>query len=300
MRAAVVAMGYQMPVELVRALPVDLRSVGLDEKWLQDQIKEDPAILGLGELEVAGREHRQPIGGRIDFLMRDAEAETYYEVEVMLGALDESHIIRTIEYWDIERQRRPQYEHRAVIVAESITARFFNVLRLLNRAVPMIAIKLSALRVDDRIVLHPVTVLDVVEEVDLIDAVDQVEQTDRAYWEKKSNPASLSLVDKIVASLRVDNVVPRLTYNRHHIAMGTTGYNFCWFHPRKTTGHCHIGFRATSETREAVLSKLQSGGLDASPSRTANVTLSLTTKSFDEHAAMLGDVLKEAEVASRL
>jgi hypothetical protein len=46
----------------------------------------------------------------------------------MLGSLDESHIIRTIEYWDIERQRRPTFEHRAVIVAERITSRFFNVL----------------------------------------------------------------------------------------------------------------------------------------------------------------------------
>lgn len=50
----------------------------------------------------------------------------------MFSALDESHIMRTIEYRDIERQRRPQFEHRAVIVAEQITSRFFNVLRLLN------------------------------------------------------------------------------------------------------------------------------------------------------------------------
>ncbi len=46
------------------------------------------------------------------------EADTFYEEEVMLGALDESHIIRTIEYWRVERQRRPGSEHRAVIVAE--------------------------------------------------------------------------------------------------------------------------------------------------------------------------------------
>jgi hypothetical protein len=88
-------------------------------------------------LEIAGREHRQPVGGRIDFLLRDPDDETYYEVEVMLGELDASHIIRTIEYWDIERQRRPNFTHNAVIVAEHITSRFFNVLRLLNRAVPM-------------------------------------------------------------------------------------------------------------------------------------------------------------------
>jgi hypothetical protein len=77
-----------MPPELKKILPVDMRSLGLDEKWLQDQISEDPGILGLGDLEIASREHRQPVGGRIDFLMHDDEAETYYEVEVMLGELN--------------------------------------------------------------------------------------------------------------------------------------------------------------------------------------------------------------------
>src|SRR5205807_10479804 len=113
-------------------------------------------------LGIAGREHRQPMGGRIDFLMRDAEAETYYEVEIMLGALDESHIIRSIEYWDIERQRRPHFDHRAVIVAEQITSRFFNVIRLLNRAVPMIAVQLNAFPLEEGAIgLHPTTVLNV-------------------------------------------------------------------------------------------------------------------------------------------
>jgi hypothetical protein len=199
-----------MPRELKKIVPVELRSLGLDEKWLQDQISDDPGILGLGELEIAGREHRQPVGGRIDFLLRDPEDETYYEVEVMLGELDASHIIRTIEYWDIERQRRPSFTHHAVIVAEHITSRFFNVLRLLNRAVPMIAVQLSAFPIDNNVVLHPVTVLDVSEETADVSAVDQVEQADRAYWEKKADPASLAVVDKIVAALKTDNVEPRL------------------------------------------------------------------------------------------
>jgi hypothetical protein len=289
-----------MPPQLKKIAPVELRALGLDEKWLQDQISEDPGILGLGELEIAGREHRQPVGGRIDFLLRDAEAETYYEVEVMLGELDASHIIRTIEYWDIERQRRPSFTHRAVIVAEHITARFFNVLRLLNRAVPMIAVQLSAFPIDSAVVLHPVTVLDVAEETADASAVDQVEQADRAYWEKKAAPASLAIVDKIVSSLGTNAIEPRLTYNRHHIAMGTTGYNFCWFHPRKTAGHCHIEFRATSETRDATVSSLQDGGIDASPRRTDNVTFSITSKDLEEHAVAIKDVLSRAEETSRL
>src|ERR1700676_1063096 len=133
-----------MPLELKKIVPVELRSVGLNEKWLQDQIQNDTSILGLGELDIIGKEHKQAAGGRIDFLMYNDEEDLFYEIEVMLGTLDESHIIRTIEYWDIERQRRPTSEHRAVIVAENITSRFFNVLRLLNRSVPMIAIQLGA------------------------------------------------------------------------------------------------------------------------------------------------------------
>ena len=46
-------------------------------------------------------EYHQPSGGIFNFLMVDRDAETFYEVEIMLGALDESHIIRTIEYWDM-------------------------------------------------------------------------------------------------------------------------------------------------------------------------------------------------------
>src|SRR5215469_8064144 len=151
-----------MAPELKKIPSIDLRSMGLDEKWLQDRIIDDPSLLGLGDLEIAGREHRQPVGGRIDFLMRDTEAETFYEVEVMLGLVDESHIIRTIEYWDIERQRRPEFDHRAVIVAEEITGRFFNVIRLLNRAVPMIAVQLNACQLDETTIgLHPTVVLNV-------------------------------------------------------------------------------------------------------------------------------------------
>lgn len=291
-----------MPVELRKALPVLLRSVGLDERWLQDQINLDPSILGLGELEIAGKEHHQPLGGRIDFLMRNAEAETYYEVEIMLGSLDESHIIRTIEYWDVERQRRPAFDHRAVIVAENITARFFNVLRLLNRAVPMIAVKLSAFELDGKIVLHPVTVLDIIEETAASDDVDQVERADRPYWEKKANAGFLTIVDGTGQLLRKDGLEPRITYNRYHVALGTTGYNFCWFHPRRAVNYCNIEIRMREggEARDALVTSLVDGGVDASARRADELSFGITTKGFDEHAETIGGVLKRAEEASRL
>src|SRR3972149_2160047 len=103
-----------------------------DEPWLRDVIANDPSILGLGELVLKETERMQPKAGRLDLLLQDAEEEKRYEVEIMLGRVDESHIIRCIEYWDIERRRLPNFDHCAVLVAEEITARFLNVISLLN------------------------------------------------------------------------------------------------------------------------------------------------------------------------
>ena len=36
----------------------------------------------------------------MDLLLKNPDDDSMYEVELQLGATDESHIIRTIEYWD--------------------------------------------------------------------------------------------------------------------------------------------------------------------------------------------------------
>lgn len=52
-----------MALELKKVDSVELRSVGLDEKWLQDRIKEDPSLLGLGELEIVSGSTVSQSGG---------------------------------------------------------------------------------------------------------------------------------------------------------------------------------------------------------------------------------------------
>src|SRR2546421_390134 len=115
-----------------------------NERWVQQIIADDPSILGLGDLVLKDKERIQPRAGRLDLLLQDAETNRRYEVEVQLGKTDESHIIRTIEYWDIERKRYPQYDHCAVIVAEDITSRFLNVVGLFNGFIPLIVIQMNA------------------------------------------------------------------------------------------------------------------------------------------------------------
>jgi hypothetical protein len=103
-----------MSEKVLIAQQILIRDAGFDEYWLQDQIYENPACLGLGELDAIAKERQQSSGGRLDLLLKNPEDDTMYEVEVMLGETDETHIIRTIEYWDNEKRRWPQRQHFAV------------------------------------------------------------------------------------------------------------------------------------------------------------------------------------------
>jgi hypothetical protein len=135
----------------------------LDERWLQEMIYSNPSILGLGDIKPLDKEKRQSSGGRLDLLFKDLrdDANTMYEVEVMLGETDPSHIIRSIEYWDNEKRKYPQRPHVCVLIAESFERRYFNVVQILSMNIPMIAIQADLLEVDKEYVLTFTKILDI-------------------------------------------------------------------------------------------------------------------------------------------
>lgn len=206
------------------------------EKWVQDQIAADPSILCLGDdLELKDKERRQAGAGRLDILLQDPETLKRYEVEIQLGATDESHIIRTIEYWDIERKRYPQYEHAAVIVAEEITSRFLNVIQLFNGAIPLIAMKMTAYKVGDQIALTFVKVLDEIS-YGLVDEDEPVsEPTSRADWESKASSKTLHTIDDLLKVINSVEPTAGLKFNKHYIGLevNSAARNFVTFRPRK-------------------------------------------------------------------
>lgn len=233
---------------------VSLKRTGtLNEKWVQDQIADDPTILGLGDLVLKDKERMQPNAGRLDLLLQDPETLKRYEVEIQLGATDESHIIRSIEYWDIERKRYPQYEHAAVIVAEEITSRFLNVIQLFNGAIPLIALKMTAYKVGDQYALTFVKVLDEIT-YGLVDEDEPLaEPTDRSFWEsKKGTKKTLATTDDLLKL--VNEVEPKasLKYNKHYIGLGVDGsaFNFITFIPRKAYVIMTIKLPKTQEADE--------------------------------------------------
>lgn len=261
---------------------VTLRQVNLDEKWLHDRIADDPTILGLGDVTLFQRERRQSAGGRLDLLMYENESNLMYEVEIMLGPLDESHIIRAIEYWDIESRRWPNREHRVVIVAEDLTGRFFNVIALLSRSIPLVAIKLSAMQVEDKIILAFTKVLDIYESPE--DEVAASEPTDRSWFERNSSIESLSIVDECEKLLSEEGTPPRTTYRKGTIVFGGVRQNFAWFHPRKREKHCRILVRLESQSQVHELSRvLEDAGISVNTSRDQYLKFNLTPRELKEH-----------------
>ena len=281
-----------MNMEYKKGRPVKLRDVGRDEKWLQDRINEDTSILGLGDLLILQRERPQYSGGRIDFLMFNPEDEVRYEIEIMLGTLDESHIIRAIEYWDVERRRYPSFEHRAVIVAEDITNRFFNIIGLMNKAVPIIAVQLNAFSVENQLLLNFVKVLDLAETFEEEEQGAQ-EIADRKYWESRANPKSIDLLDYMIGIVKTIST-PRITYNRGHIALGTSGRNFLWCHPRKGP-RIYFEIRV-GEERENLATKFDEQGIQCNRDTNPEIIkIVLTMKELEENQELIREVIKLAE-----
>lgn len=221
------------------------------EKWLQDQIANDPSILNLGEIYVKDIERRQPSGGRLDMLFEDLEGNTRFEVELQLGSTDETHIIRTIEYWDIERKRYPNYEHVAVIVAEDITTRFFNVISLFNGQIPIIAIQVSLLEVAGNLTLNSATVLDLMP-ASYEDEVE-IETVGRDYWEKRSG-SSMTVVDELVEIAQSIDPNIELTFRRGYCGLSRNGNpdNYLIFKPKKNYCQFEIKIPLTDQTTEFI------------------------------------------------
>lgn len=234
----------------------------LNETWVQKVIADDPNILGLGELILKDKERTHPKAGRLDLLLQDAESKRRYEVEIQLGKVDESHIIRTIEYWDIERKRYPQYDHCAVIIAEDITSRFLNVIGLFNGFIPLIAIQMSAYKFSDtEVSLIFTTVLDELN-LGLVEEDEEIKEvTDRNYWETiKGTKQTVALADTLLEIILEFSPGLELKYNKYYIGLAKNGQpnNFAIFRAKKSSMLLEIRLKQSPEIQE----KLDNAKLD--------------------------------------
>lgn len=283
-----------MSLKLVKHEKLSLKKEkGFQETWLHDQIENDTSIIGLGELEIIERERIQYSGGRLDLLLADTEKGIRYEVEIMLGATDASHIIRCIEYWDIEKRRYPAYDHVAVIVAEEITTRFLNVLALFSGSIPLVAIQLNALKVQDSIVLDFVKVLDqrALREDDTIEPEGQ--EVDREWWETKKGADKVQLCDRFLAFAQEGSDIKyELRYKKSRISICPEGSFFVIanFYPK--VNFVRSSFKVSDV--DAWIKKLEENGLDADSPRDGRVRLRLSLSDLSNNEEILKELIKDA------
>ena len=263
----------------------------IGEQWVQQRIADDPAMLGLGELILRDKERRQPRAGRLDLLLQHPENGHRYEVEIQLGKTDESHIIRTIEYWDNERKRWPQHEHHAVIVAEEITARFLNVISLFNGHIPLIAIQLAAYKVGDQISLIFTKVLDEVERGIDDEPVDE-QPTDRAYWEQRGTKQTVTIADDLLSESRTFAPAIDLKYNQQYIGLAVNGQanNFAIFRAKKKVLTAGVKLEESAELNQ----KLEATDLDLMEYQGGRYRIRLAPGDLAKHRELLASMLRQA------
>lgn len=272
---------------------VRIRDCGYDEVWLQDQIVANPSSLRLGDLEFVTRERNQSSGGRLDILLKDPEDDSMYEVEVMLGETDETHIIRTIEYWTREKRKWPQRQHFPVLVAESITRRFFDVIQVISQAIPLIAIQATVVEANGHRVLTFHKILDAYEEPE--DSDVEYETHNEAFWLEKApwtNETAKTLLSVVQPSLGQ----AELNYVKGYIAIAVNRNNYFWFHKRaanKSLLSFWVGERLLSSAKPLLDAK----GISYTVRK--NHTLRITTdkKLLEENADVyrqLGQLVQQA------
>lgn len=206
-----------------------IRNAGKDEYWLQDIIYENPKVLGLGNLVPVHKEKKQASGGRLDILLKNSDENAMYEVEVMLGETDPSHIIRSIEYWDNEKRKYPQRQHFCVLVAERFDRRYFNVIQLMSLNIPMIAVQADLLEVNGEKILHFTKIIDIYIEPEEND--DDQKVVNETSWNNDSPWTNKNAKDFITILNSEKNKI-NIGYTQSYISINFEGKNAYWFHKR--------------------------------------------------------------------
>lgn len=277
-----------MSPEIHLALTKKIREYNLDEYWLQDRIYSEPSILGLGDLERVSKEKTQSMGGRLDILLKDPEDDSMYEVEVMLGETDESHIIRTIEYWDLEKRRWPRRNHTAVLIAERISHRFYNVIYLLSQSIPIIGIQVSLVDVDGKVGLHFTKIIDSYEEPD-VETEEERPEYDKAYWEKAC-PQVVKLAgafESLAASL-LENV--KLRFLQNYVALTICDIDRVWVRERKG-GKSLVEFRMDRDAIEEIAQELEQKGINTRVKYDEYLHINMTSEDFSNHCDEIKKIL---------
>lgn len=277
-----------MAKEIRTSKKIFIRNAGFDEYWLQDRIYENPSIMGLGNLVPISKEKKQSSGGKLDILLKDPQDNSMYEIEVMLGETDPSHIIRSIEYWDIEKRKYPQRQHFSVLVAESFNRRYFNVLQILSLNIPMMAIQADLLEVQDEYILNFTKLLDIYEEPEedeVTEPANESSWTESAIWTLEAAKELLKIL------LEVDTDIT-LGFTQSYIKLTKNGKGI-YYLSRKAEPKSSYSFKEKDEEMvEAIKSNLDKQNISYTYNKYNDFVFTVDKRLFSANAKVFKEIHK--------
>lgn len=200
-----------------------------NKQWLADRLMQDPSQLGLGDLTLVDHQRAQQTGASLGLLLTDGnEARaTRYALDVQLGAADPDQLVRAIERWSHERQQHPNHEHVAVIVAEHVSSRLLEVMRLMSDSIPLTVLQATAVKVADDTATLVFTRLLGSQQASPDAAIDDdvalASPRDRAFWESRVSPRSLTFLDELLALIRSLDGEVQPHYAKEYIGLARRG-----------------------------------------------------------------------------
>jgi hypothetical protein len=106
-------------------------------------------------------------------------------------------------------------------------------------------------------------------------------------------------LDAIIALVNAEISPAHVTYNKNHIALGTSGRNFCWFHPPKEASHCHLRVQTDPTKREDEIKKFEETSLYVRAFQRRQITLKVSVKDIQTHRALILNLFRGCEAYSR-
>jgi hypothetical protein len=163
----------------------------------------------------------------------------------------------------------------------------------MNRSIPIIAIQLNAMKIDDKVVINFTTVLDIYEAQEDEENLGG-EEVGRPFWEKKAHAKSIAILDVIISIAQKFDPNARLTYNKNHVAIGTTRRNYMWLNPRKSPHICHVEIKLAKDHLEDTKTTFDDLGIAYSQRKDDNLAISMHGDDIKKHHDKISEMINKS------
>ncbi len=186
-----------------------------------------------------------------------------------------------------------------MIVAEEITALVLNVISLFNGSIPLIASKLAAYSVGEKVLLTFTTVLDERTRGPVEEDEKVALQTDRGYWEDRASKETVGMADRMLEVARKFDPALLLKYNKFYIGLAKDGQpdNFAIFRPQKG----FLRFEPRVNSTDELERRLTEAGLELLPyeKRWGRLPIRLQPADIGKHGDLLRELMQKAYEQSK-